>query len=135
MSVETIVYSVLSGAAGVTSLVPVARIKVAGGGDYQAIDKPYITHRSVTKTRTYTHSAESTRIMVFHQNYQISVVADSVQTALAISNAVETAMDNGTNGNFPGAQFFLTVREILPYDGERKLQEIALDYRVAEFFS
>lgn len=143
MAIESIVYSVLSGSAAVTVLVPATRIKVSGGGDYQTISLPYITHRSVTKTRVYTHTAPSVKLMQIHPNYQISVVAVTIQSALEIADAVETAMDNGTNGNLPGvgspigsgAQFFLELRHILPYDGDRKLQEIALDYRVAEYFS
>jgi hypothetical protein len=128
MPIEETVYSVLSAAAGVTSLVPADRIKPPG--NWQYMTRPYIIHRPVTSRPTHVHSAVTLALINHNPNYQINAVADSYSSGRAVVNAIKAAIFGTTNGNHGGTQFFLRNEMPLPFDPDRKIIEFALDYEI-----
>jgi len=128
MAIEATVYSVLSGAAGLTALVPANRIKPPG--DYQALARPYIVYRPITLRPMHTHDAPAVELLLQYPNFQVSIIADNYPSARAVATAVKAAIQGDDNGNHDGVQFFLRNETPLDYDTDRKIIEIAQDYEV-----
>ena len=128
MSIETTTYSVLSGAVGVTALVPASRIKPPG--DWQNLARPYITYRPITFDPTYVHNHETAELINHYPNFQINIVADTYASAMAVSDAVKAAIRGTANGLHGSWDYKLRQLLPLPFDTDLKIQEIAHDYEV-----
>ncbi len=128
MSIETTIYSVLSGDATVVALTTAARIKPPG--DWQNLARPYITYRPITFDPTHVHNHESTALINHYPNFQINIVADTYASAREVADAVKTAIRGTANGLQGTWQFFLRNELPLDYDTDMKIMEIAQDYEV-----
>jgi hypothetical protein len=125
VNIEEKIYSVLSGAAAVTALVPAARIKVPGG--HQNLTRPYIIHFPVGVDPIYTHGG--LRDLRKWDFYQVSCYADSHSSARAVAVAVRNAL-----GNYRADRVvsFWQNDRTLPYDDETRVHHIAVEFSVFE---
>jgi hypothetical protein len=96
MTIEEAVYSVLSGAAGVTALVPAGRIKPEGV--YQGIRRPYIRHFAVSVEPIHTH--DQGMVELKNWPYQVSIFAETPQSLTDVRTAVMAALDASASPKF-----------------------------------
>lgn len=125
MTAQEKVYSILSAAAGVTALVPAARIKPQG--DWQDLAKPYIVHFPAAGEPITCHSGlMPMRIWT----YQVSVFTSSTSSAHAIADAVVTAMAGYKDSDTD--PIILTRPPLdLGYDTDLKIQHVAIEFQIA----
>lgn len=126
MTAEEKMFSVLSGAATVTALVPADRIKPRG--DWQNVPRPYIEHFPVAAAPIRTHSGlAKLQIWPF---YQISIFAGSMGLAATIRDTVIAALD----GYHDDDMNLIAYQGIgsTDYDAARKVAFMALIFDVAE---
>jgi hypothetical protein len=129
MNVEDKVQALLSAslpAYGSPSVVLVPAIRIRTPGDWQNLVRPYIVHFPISADPIYTHQGRAA--LTPWRNYQVTVVADSWSSARLVANAVRDILD----GNHDGVQFFYRNTIGLPWDFERRVQEIAVDFEIFE---
>lgn len=90
LSVEAKMYSIMSNAAGITALVPAAKIKVPGA--WQNLARPYLVHFPVAVELIHTHGEGLADLRIW-RFYQISIFADTYGEAIAIRDALVLALD------------------------------------------
>jgi hypothetical protein len=89
MTVEAKMYAIMSTAAGITALVPAARIKPPGA--WQNLTRPYLVHFPVAVDLIHTHyGLAELRMWRF---YQIDIFADTYGNAIEIRDALVLALD------------------------------------------
>lgn len=121
MTVEEKAQAVLAAAAGVTALVPAARIRVPG--DWQNLAAPYIIHYPVSVTPTRSH--EGLEALEVYDFYQVSVYAATFSAARAIERAVRSALD----GNHGGFNFHVSGGPVyLGRSDDLNLEHIAVNF-------
>lgn len=128
MTITEKVQAVLIAAAGVTGLVPAARIKVPG--TWQNLTRPYIVHRPVAEgSPTHTHDGglESLRLWEF---YQVSIFAATYDSGNAVAQAVRTALDGLHSGGVH--VFYRGGPWYVGRDDETDTEHFALDFRIFE---
>ena len=124
--VEEVIQARLAAVAGVTTLVPVSRIRVPG--DYQNIVIPYIIHFRVATEPWHTHDGHTgTRD---HDFYQVNVYAATYSAASAIEQAVITALDGHKGAGIQGIWHRGTIPQ--GYDPDTETHHFALNFRVVE---
>lgn len=96
MTIEEKVFSILSGASGVTALVPADRIKPEGV--YQGLARPYIRHFAVSVEPIYTHDHGMGALK--NWPYQVSIFAASMSSLAAVRTAVVAALDASVDPKF-----------------------------------
>lgn len=118
------IYALLSAAAGVTALVPAARIKPAG--DWQNLAKPYIVHFPVSTERTRCYDGPKDLRFVRHQ---VSIFADNESSAETIAAAVIDALD----GHYDSDVSLISLENSysLGYDTDLKVAHYAVDFTIA----
>lgn len=119
------VYALLSAAAGVTALVPAARIKASG--DWQNLGKPYIVHFPVSAEPTRTYDGLKALRFVRHQ---VSIFADSEGSALAIAAAVVAALDGQTDDDV-SLVALMNGPYSLGYDTDLKVSHVMVEFELA----
>lgn len=127
--IEEQVYTILSGVAALTALVPASRIKVPG--DWQNLTLPYIVHFPVSPEPIHVHDDSLIQPGVW-DFYQISVFASTYSSGRAICDVlIESFRDNLTGGVTaflrPGS-FYIGSEKI----GEKHVEHFALNFRIAE---
>lgn len=127
MTVEEKILAILSAAGSVTALVPTERIKPEG--DWQNLARPYIVHQPIVGQPIHTHGEGlvSLRIWDF---YEVSIYAASTSEARAIGEAVTAALDGHVDSEVNRIALANTPR-ISPYDTDRKVASVTLDFQVA----
>lgn len=127
MVVEEKIQALLVGAAGVTALVPAARIKMPG--DWQDLPRPYIVHGPVSIHPTYTH--EGLIDLRDWEFYQVSCFADKVYSdAKRIAVAVRAAL--GSYVGADGTQIFWRNEVRQPFEADLRIQQIVVEFEVWE---
>lgn len=119
------VYTVLSAAAGVTALVPASRIKPPG--DWQNLTLPYIIHFPVAGRPIHTHSGIAA--LRLEDEYQVSCFDDDYAGAIAVAEAVRTAI-----GNYTADGLKLMVKRepfAMPYEADVRVQQVILTFFAA----
>lgn len=136
MTVEEKIQAVLEGSGSVTSVVPVARIKVPG--DWQDLALPYIIHFPLLDEPIHTHDGlAKLRIWRF---YQVWIYAASYSQAAQLRDAVILALDGFCDADVNRIAYARTdsgsgtraTGNAGEYDTDRKLQEIGLTFEVTE---
>lgn len=127
MTVEEKIYQILSASAGVTALVPAGRIKPPG--DWQGLEKPYITHFPVDgETTQCSDGQKALRIWGY---YQVSIFATDHGRARAIAAAVEAALDGYQDAD---TNRIALLRPPMPmpaeYDTDLKVTHLVMDFFV-----
>jgi hypothetical protein len=125
-TIEETVYSLLSADATFIALNPAARIKVPG--DWQSLSKPYTMHSPVSHRPIHTHQGIAD--LKEWPNYQVTACALNYSDARAVAERVKVVL---AASNDP--KFFLRNDVALPYDTDRKVAQIALDFQVFEALS
>ncbi len=125
MTIEEQTETLLTGDAGLTALVPTARIKVPG--DWQDLPRPYIVHFPVSPEPTYLQ--ESRAALTCWRNYQVSCFADLYSTARTVAAAVVSAL----SGQHSGVTFFWRDQRFF-YESDIKVHQVVLDFEVYEAF-
>lgn len=123
MIIEERVQQILTSAAGVTAIVPAARIKTPG--DWQNLVRPYIVHFPVGLRTNYTHAGIAA--LRFWDFYQVSCFADSYSQARLLAEAVDAAL----TGNKGLVTFFLERHDYFE-EPETKIHHVSHDYRVGD---
>lgn len=123
MTVTEKVYSVLSGDAGVTALVPASRIKPYG--NQQGLTLPYIVHGGSMEGTTRTHDAGLAKLRQW--NYKISCFAANNSGAEALANAVIAVLGSYAQG---GINTLLTHQLLMPFEADVKVQQIVLEFEL-----
>jgi hypothetical protein len=118
------IYALLSAAAGVTTLVPAARIKPTG--DWQNLGRPYIVHFPVSTEPTRTYDGPQPLRFVRHQ---VSIFADNESSAETIAAAVVDALD----GHYDADVSLIALQNLysLGYDTDLKVAHVAVDFTIA----
>jgi hypothetical protein len=118
------IYALLSADAGVTALVPAARIKPAG--DWQNLAKPYIVHFPVTAEFTRTYDGPQALRFTRHQ---VSIFADLESTAEGIAEAVVTALD----GHYDEDVSLMAAQSSFSagYDTDLKVAHYVVEFEIA----
>lgn len=93
MTIEEKVYALLAAAAGVTALVPAARIRPPG--NWQNLALPYVVHFPLAPDPTETHEG---RQPLTGWTYQVSCFADLYSHARAVGIAVRDALEGYHDG-------------------------------------
>ncbi len=127
MTVEEKVQAVLVAAAGVTSLVPAARIKLPG--DWQNLPRPYVVHFPVSSDGTHTHN-EGLMDLRQWPTYQISCFGPSYSETKAIAVAIREAL-----GDYKGADgtvMFWRSERFIEFDADVKVWHIAVELEIWE---
>lgn len=94
MNIEEKVQAVLAADAGVTALVPAARIRVPS--EWQLTDRPYIVHHPISVEPL--HTEESVEKLKRWDFYQVSCFADSYSAARRIAVAVRALLGYYASG-------------------------------------
>jgi len=128
VSVEEVVFSVLSGSAPLLSASAGIAARIKPPGDWQGLQKPYIVHKPISFEPTHTHDA--VEAIDHYPNYQITAVGETYAQARTIADLAKAAIRGTGSGNHNGVQFFLRNEITLDYDTDRKTQEITLDFEV-----
>ena len=116
----------MSGVAGITSLVPAARIKVQG--DWQNLALPYIMHFPVGVQPIHTHT-EGLAALRLWRFYQISIFALTYSEAIGIRDALIAGLDGYKDSDVNR----IAYRGIgsSDFDTDRKIQHVALNFEVS----
>ena len=126
MTVEEKVQAVLAAAAGVTALVPAARISVPG--DLQEVARPYLVHQIVTTTESIeTHNDGLVNLKFWA--YQVACFADSYSSARAVALAVRNALGSYREG---GIVSHWTRDHLLPYEPNIRVTQIVCEFEIAD---
>ena len=125
MTVVEATYAALSAAAGVTALVPAARIKPPG--DWQDLDLPYIVHFPVAAEPT--QLAASRASLTKWPFYQVSIFAASYSAADAIATAIKAAIGRANVG---GVEFSWQGQTTMPFEEDVRVQQIVLTFDIWE---
>lgn len=107
-----------------TMLVPAARIKTPG--DWQNLPRPYVIHFPVSVAPIYTHGGLAR--MTPWPFYQVTVVGDNYPQARNVVNAIIPTLVEAAGE----AKFFWRGMNALPFDFDRKVIEVAMDFEVFE---
>ena len=127
MVVEQKVQEVLVGAAGVTALVPAARIKMPG--DWQMLPRPYVVHFPVSSEGTHTHNEGLVDLRDW-PTYQVSCFGGSYSEAKAVAVAVREAL--GDYKGSDGTVMFWRSERFVGYESDVKVHHIAVELEIWE---
>ena len=113
-----------------TALVPASRFKVPG--NWQNLTRPYIIQYPIAERAYHAHNNRGAiQPLRVWEIYQLSVVADSYSSALAVAEKLRTLF----NGNFGGVQFFYLGQRWVGQDEVVMTEHIAVEFKIAEILA
>jgi len=110
-----------------TALVPAKQFKVPG--NWQGTATPYVIQYPIAERAYHAHNNNGAvqKLRVW-EIYQLSIIADSYSSALAVAEKMRTLF----NGNIGGVQFFYLGQRWVGQDEVVMTEHIAVEFKIAE---
>lgn len=128
MTVDEKVQAVLIASGDLTAQVSAERIKTPG--DWQGLSVPYIVHQPAVPgrvTRTHVEGLQALRQWDF---YEVAVYARTHGEARQIGDLVVSALDGYRDEDVDLIALGASAKAA-PFDGERKVASVVLDFEIA----
>ena len=127
MTIDEKILAIWTADATATALVPASRFKVPG--NWEDLARPYVIQYPISEKAFHAHNnSGAIQTLRIWEIYQLSVIADSYSSALAIAEKIRTVF----NGNFSGVQFFYLGQRWIGQDQVVGTEHIAVEFKIAE---